>query len=264
MNVRLYIKRKIAAAHYLPGYPGACSQMHGHTFEAHIKLEGPVDLGTGMVVDFKKIKNIIDRCDHCILNEVLPKGFLPPTAENLALYFLYEIPLCVSVRVWESESCFAEVTARPPEDTVRLGSPTSQKWNPPNWRWLDREYTWLRKSATQIAQEVGTGPKVVIKWLKGVGITPRTISQSQQVRRSREYPHLEGEPSLRTCRRHAEEALQAAGITMDCAVCDIGSEDAWIEVHHVDGDERNNTLENLQWLCRSCHWIVSWQMRREN
>lgn len=205
------------------------------------------------MIDFGDVKKIVDHCDHALLNDVLPDQFLPPTAENLALYFLYEIPHCVRARVWESETCFAQATAKPPRDTGRLGSQYSNKWDPPDWRWLDREYNWSKKSATQIAREVGTGPKVVIKWLKRVGISPRTLTQAQGLRRQQEFPHLEGQHSLRTCRRHAEAALWNAEVPVRCASCGIGPEDSWIEVHHLDGNERNNLLENLQWLCRSCH-----------
>ena len=296
----LYLKRKFAAAHYLPGHP-KCGAMHGHTFEVRVKLKGRVDLSTGMVMDFKKVKDIIDRCDHCVLNDVLPNWLLPPTAENLALYFLYEIPLSVRICVWESESCFAEAIARPPRDTGHPASPTSPRWEPPNWRWLDREYCWFKKtrsqiareigvssptvkkwilnagivlrspwkvpsekwlkdqyiaqekSASQIADEVGTGTNVILKKLRALGIKPRTLKQSQGLRRQQEFPHLKGQHSLRTCRRHAEEALWAAEVPEVCARCQRTSSETWIEVHHLDGNERNNSLKNLQWLCRSCH-----------
>lgn len=101
----IYISRKIAAAHWLPNYPGPCSRLHGHTFLIEVWLEGPIDTETGMVVDFRIVKNIIDTLDHRLLNDYIEM----PTAENIAKYYFRAIPLCVKVRVWESDSCFAEV-----------------------------------------------------------------------------------------------------------------------------------------------------------
>lgn len=109
MNVKLYLKRKIAAAHYLPDYEGDCSKMHGHTWLIEVWLEGRIHQTAGMLVDFRAVKRIIDTCDHCILNDVLPEGYQPPTAENLAAYFLDAIPYSVKVRVWESDEAYAEV-----------------------------------------------------------------------------------------------------------------------------------------------------------
>jgi len=30
----------------------------------------------------------------------------------------------------------------------------------------------------------------------------------------------------------------------------------FLQVHHCDGDRRNNSLENLVWLCLNCHYLV--------
>ncbi len=29
-----------------------------------------------------------------------------------------------------------------------------------------------------------------------------------------------------------------------------------LAVHHIDGNRKNNKIENLEWLCRNCHCIV--------
>jgi 6-pyruvoyltetrahydropterin/6-carboxytetrahydropterin synthase len=110
--MKLYLKRKFAAAHYLPGHP-KCGGMHGHTWLVEVWLEGEVDPKTGMVVDFGKVKHKIDLLDHpgVALNGVLPLKFQPPTAENLVRYFLSKLPDAYRVRVWESDNSYAEMWA---------------------------------------------------------------------------------------------------------------------------------------------------------
>lgn len=38
-----------------------------------------------------------------------------------------------------------------------------------------------------------------------------------------------------------------------CELCGISGEGIVLELHHIDGDHHNNTLENLQILCPNCH-----------
>lgn len=66
---------------------------HGHNYVMEVSVEGPVDPDTGMVIDLKKLKDImrravIDRVDHTNLNEDVDflRGVIP-TAENLAVAF---------------------------------------------------------------------------------------------------------------------------------------------------------------------------------
>lgn len=119
------------AAHHLPGYNGACKNLHGHTYKLEITVRGFVDSKTGMVMDFKKLKvmvkkKIIDKYDHSDLNNF----FLMPTAENMVREIAVELakaidyiqPLksmpkyskysgveLVRVRLWETSTSYAEV-----------------------------------------------------------------------------------------------------------------------------------------------------------
>jgi 6-pyruvoyltetrahydropterin/6-carboxytetrahydropterin synthase len=74
---------------------GACANPngHGHNYELEVTVEGPVDPETGMIVDMKELKAlvndlIVDRVDHGHLNLDVPflDGIIP-TAENLAVAF---------------------------------------------------------------------------------------------------------------------------------------------------------------------------------
>jgi len=100
------------SAHFLKGYEGKCSNIHGHRWmvEATVASEEVEEEGQirGMVVDFKTLKEdlkrLADELDHSLVieegslrevtkNALLEEGFciveLPfrPTAENLAEYF---------------------------------------------------------------------------------------------------------------------------------------------------------------------------------
>ncbi len=44
-----------------------------------------------------------------------------------------------------------------------------------------------------------------------------------------------------------------------CAICGCSDN---LQVHHLDRNIRNNSPENLQTLCQSCHMKLHWQQRR--
>lgn len=110
--MKLYVSRKFSAAHYLTNYDGPCARLHGHTWKVEVWLTGPVNPATGMVVDFKSVKDIIDVLDHHCLNDL----FNLPTAENVVTYLCQKfVGLLgidtVRVRLWESENSYAEVSS---------------------------------------------------------------------------------------------------------------------------------------------------------
>jgi len=129
------------AAHSLPNSDGPCRRLHGHTYRVRVVARGPiqpVDGGAeeGMVVDFARIKEVFKRriearCDHQFLNETVP---VPrTTAELLAGWILgelrAELPQVIAVRLYETPSSYAEVTAADlagdddGADTRQAGSP---------------------------------------------------------------------------------------------------------------------------------------------
>ena len=70
---------------------------HGHNYVLQVSVKGPIDPESGMVIDLKRLKDImrervIDHVDHVHLNEDV--GFLRgviPTAENIARAFWQQI-----------------------------------------------------------------------------------------------------------------------------------------------------------------------------
>ena len=66
---------------------------HGHNYTLQVSVNGPIDPDTGMVIDLKKLKDVmrervIDHVDHMHLNEDVDflRGIIP-NAENLARAF---------------------------------------------------------------------------------------------------------------------------------------------------------------------------------
>lgn len=104
------------SAHFLGGYEGKCSNIHGHRWTAEIEVGSEaLEMGgnnRGMIVDFSKLKNdlktIADALDHCLIVEIgslkrktiealheenfkLVEVMFRPTAENFAKFFFEEM-----------------------------------------------------------------------------------------------------------------------------------------------------------------------------
>lgn len=126
------------AAHRLWYHPGKCFNIHGHNYKVAItaiNLKSCILDQTGMVVDFGEIKKLVGswidkNWDHAILLNTedplcsaLKDGEYhvfsfpgEPTSERMAEYLLKIVcPSCfkfsdlkiISVRVWETDSCYA-------------------------------------------------------------------------------------------------------------------------------------------------------------
>lgn len=82
-------RMEIAYAHKLNlPYESKCQNLHGHNGIVTVYCKArDVDPETGMVIDFKKIKELIhDRLDHGYINDILPE--MNPTAENMARWIV--------------------------------------------------------------------------------------------------------------------------------------------------------------------------------
>ncbi len=100
------------SAHFLSGYEGKCSNIHGHRWKLEVTVQSEFLKQSGqirgMIVDFgelkKDIKNLADEFDHCLILEkdtlrrktqeaLEEEGFklrivdFRPTAEHFAKYF---------------------------------------------------------------------------------------------------------------------------------------------------------------------------------
>jgi len=126
-------------AHAIHGYPGACKNIHGHSYELHVTVTSSKNYtgyipAPGFVIDFKEIKKlvtgtIIEKLDHKV---ILSRGFLSenpsfsaqenlvtwetePTAENMLVYIkqtlLERLPAEVKpvhLKLYETKDSYAE------------------------------------------------------------------------------------------------------------------------------------------------------------
>jgi len=111
------VDQVFAAGHALRNYKGKCENIHGHNWRVRVVIEGERLDGTGLLVDFIDVKDlmgsVIARLDHQFLNEVAPFDVTNPSAENIAEYFYKEMrtglagtPVPVKIRevkIWETD-----------------------------------------------------------------------------------------------------------------------------------------------------------------
>ena len=105
---------EVAMAHQLSlPYESKCTRLHGHNAVITVYCCSDTLNDSGMVVDFKKIKNIVnDMFDHRVANEVVDFN---PTAENLARYICQHIDKCYKVTFQETEgnvACYIKDDAK--------------------------------------------------------------------------------------------------------------------------------------------------------
>jgi 6-pyruvoyltetrahydropterin/6-carboxytetrahydropterin synthase len=88
------VESGFSSGHYLRNYQGKCENPHGHNYKVRLTLRGGSLDATGLLLDFKLLKQVmrpvIERIDHQMLNDLKPFTEVNPSAENLARYFYDE------------------------------------------------------------------------------------------------------------------------------------------------------------------------------
>jgi len=107
--VKIYLKYHFDAAHKLNlPYESKCTNLHGHRWIVELWLSNGLDQD-GMIMDFTKLKSIIDELDHKDITSLISQ----PTAENIAIWIreriAEETPADITVRVWETPESYAEI-----------------------------------------------------------------------------------------------------------------------------------------------------------
>lgn len=123
-------------AHALMDYPGKCRNIHGHSYKMEVTVTGEMQPDTGMVMDFKALKDlvnevIVSKLDHSLvlsdgtdtrLVEMLRAHYdkivlfpFQPSTENMLEHFAMLLkPLLpghvrlYAMRLHETETSFAE------------------------------------------------------------------------------------------------------------------------------------------------------------
>ena len=104
---------------------------HGHNYVLEVSLEGQPDPVTGMILDLKELKEILNReivepYDHRFLNyEVPPFDRTIPTAENIARDIWSRLqPRLIaeghrlhSIRLYETPDLYVDYSGEPPCST---------------------------------------------------------------------------------------------------------------------------------------------------
>jgi 6-pyruvoyltetrahydropterin/6-carboxytetrahydropterin synthase len=98
---------------------------HGHNYVLEVTLEGEPDPATGMVIDLKRVKDILEEevmrpIDHRHLNcEVPPFNRVVPTTENLAIEIWRRLDprfegnaRLKNVRLYETEDLYVDFEGR--------------------------------------------------------------------------------------------------------------------------------------------------------
>ncbi|HVT76883.1 MAG TPA: 6-carboxytetrahydropterin synthase QueD [Acidimicrobiales bacterium] len=115
MHTRVTRSFSFEAAHQLEWHPGACKNLHGHSYRLEVTVSGPLT-PEGIVIDFGDLsalvrREVIDRFDHTYLNDLLPN----PTAELIAADIWERLSQAGAVlhriRLWETENSSVEIEA---------------------------------------------------------------------------------------------------------------------------------------------------------
>jgi len=113
---RIRIEDDFDASHIIPGHPGKCRNLHGHTYRVEVFVKGDKLDKNDILEDAdfillkKSLADIIAKYDHKHMNDVISGN---PTAENIARTIFNElkhlhIEGLEKTRVWESPRSYAE------------------------------------------------------------------------------------------------------------------------------------------------------------
>lgn len=121
MNYTITTETTFSAAHYLRGYQGDCSRLHGHNWNVEVSVSTSKLDENGFAIDFLALEDLLKKAvapfEHHNLNEVPPFDTKNPTAENIAEYVFETMSgnirkfspeaLVSKVTVWEVGKCRA-------------------------------------------------------------------------------------------------------------------------------------------------------------
>ncbi len=125
--------------------------------------------------------------------------------------------------------------------------PNGYFWDSPDTEWRVHQYVTLYKTGQEISNEFGPTRPTILKWVQEAGISIRR----GHVRPGRGTSH-------RQARARSVMLLEELGEPKYCAKCGAGARDAKgrIVTHHLDENPYNEDLDNLEYMCDSCHILL--------
>ena len=142
-----------------------------------------------------------------------------------------------------------------------------------NEDWLRHNYLTLNKTRKQLAEEIGCSESRLYKAFKKFGITKPLsdrpnrhpgygikgmFSDSQRADISKRmsgannHRYLKNRNDLSTSGAYRESRIKFSDRASACEYC--GNTEN-IEIHHIDKNPRNNSEENVKFLCSRCHHL---------
>ncbi len=100
----VYVETFFSSAHKLKNYKGKCEHLHGHNWKIGVMVRSKNLNSEDMVIDFKILKNIINKVlmniDHKYLNDIDYFKKNQPTAENIAKYLHLQISKQIKIKIF--------------------------------------------------------------------------------------------------------------------------------------------------------------------
>lgn len=125
-----------------------------------------------------------------------------------------------------------------------------------------------KKSISEVLIEMGLNPKGGGKKLREIIkeiLIENEVYNGHAHNKGKSYIKIENEDFFTKSNKqrnfwNIRQALFKRGLkSRTCERCGLSKwlgEDIPVEVHHIDGDKFNNTLENLEVLCPNCHYYT--------
>jgi len=119
----LSVRTHFSAAHHLKGYDGKCADQHGHNWEVEVYVAGDKLNSTGILVDFRllkeMVKELLGKLDHADLNKLDAFRNMNPTSENIARFLHDEI----SAKIKSTGCRVSRVLVRETDETSATYTP---------------------------------------------------------------------------------------------------------------------------------------------
>lgn len=157
------------------------------------------------------------------------------------------------------EHLFPVGSVHPP---VKVGTGRSARFYGWSKGWLEQQYVEHDLSAKQIAVQLGASHPSVVRQLRKFGFSLRDREEMNE--RHSKRMSGSGNPAWSggTTRNYQHGALVKSGQAQYCDWCKT-TED--LQLHHIDHDTSNGSLDNLTWLCGACNRVEAylWKLQKE-